>query len=209
MAIRFLYFDLGNVLVSFCHERMIRQMAAVAEVPEDEMRRLLTWEMAPRTSLHWQMERGELDCDQAYAVLCDELGVKGSQEDLERACSDIFERMEDSLALMTALHGAGHRLGVLSNTNHAHWRWLTSGWIPELRDAFELCITSFEARCVKPDPDIYLLAAKRAEVAPAEVFYTDDRPENIEGALAAGFDAVPFTTIPQLEQDLRARQIAW
>ena len=33
----FLYFDLGNVLLHFSHERACRQMAAVASTPEREV----------------------------------------------------------------------------------------------------------------------------------------------------------------------------
>ena len=51
------------------------------------------------------------------------------------------------------------------------------------------------------------LAARQAGVAPEEVFYTDDIPKNVEGARAAGFDAVLFTTAAQYAADLRARGV--
>ena len=37
----------------------------------------------------------------------------------------------------------------------------------------------------------------------------DDRPENVEGALRAGFDAVHFQNARQLADELRARGVHW
>ena len=50
-------------------------------------------------------------------------------------------------------------------------------------------------------------AAKMAGVAPKEVFYTDDIQANVDGALAAGFDAVLFTTAADYVRELRRRGI--
>ncbi len=41
MSPKFLYFDLGIVLVDFRVERMLRQVADVAEISPDEVRRVV------------------------------------------------------------------------------------------------------------------------------------------------------------------------
>jgi HAD superfamily hydrolase (TIGR01509 family) len=61
---------------------------------------------------------------------------------------------------------------------------------------------------MKPDRGIYDTAIERAGVAAHEVFFTDDRPENIAGALAAGIDAVAFTSCDKLIAELRKRGVA-
>ena len=86
---------------------------------------------------------------------------------------------------------------------------LDDGRYPRLNDSFELHVTSFDARAMKPDPAIYRLAAERAGCALERVFFADDRPENVEGALACGVDAVLFTSTDRLAEDLRARGVAW
>jgi HAD superfamily hydrolase (TIGR01509 family) len=104
------------------------------------------------------------------------------------------------------LNAAGYRLGVLSNTNDAHWRWVTKRF-SYLTTMFDVAAMSFEIGVMKPDPRIYAEAARLAGVDPADVFYTDDRPENVAGAQAAGFDAVLFTTPAALSAELWQRGI--
>ena len=42
-------------------------------------------------------------------------------------------------------------------------------------------------------------------LAPEEVFFTDDRLDNVEGARKVGFDAVQFVGVEALREELRAR----
>jgi FMN phosphatase YigB (HAD superfamily) len=73
--------------------------------------------------------------------------------------------------------------------------------------AFVWAILSYEVGSMKPDRAIYEAAIRRAGVAAHEVFFTDDRLENVEGALAAGIDAVQFVNADQLIADLQARGV--
>ena len=38
---------------------------------------------------------------------------------------------------------------------------------------------------------------------PNEIFFVDDRPENVAGAREAGFESVLYTDVPQFVTDLR------
>ncbi|MGE0755973.1 MAG: HAD-IA family hydrolase, partial [Pirellulaceae bacterium] len=107
------------------------------------------------------------------------------------------------------LRRAGHRLGILSNTNEIHWRFVSQGRYTIIRDAFPVTALSYELRSMKPEPAIYQAAADLAGVAPGDIFYTDDRPENVAGALAAGFDAVQYESPVQLAADIRRRGVRW
>lgn len=207
MPPKFLYFDLGNVLITFCNDSMVRQMAGVARMSEDALRELLA--IHSTSGVQWRFESGKLSPDAYYEELCTAAGWAPPRDALELACSDIFGRIDASLRLTTELARAGHRLGILSNTNAVHWPFLTDGRFPELNEAFELHVTSFDAGAMKPDPHIYHYAAERAGVPLAELFFVDDRADNVEGARQAGIDAVQFTSTGQLEQDLRERGIQW
>jgi putative hydrolase of the HAD superfamily len=63
----------------------------------------------------------------------------------------------------------------------------------ELVDAFDVVFASAEIGLAKPDPAIYEHAAKVLGVVPEQCFFTDDRPENVEGARRAGMHAEVFT----------------
>ena len=73
----------------------------------------------------------------------------------------------------------------------------------ELTEAFDLVLCSAELGVAKPDPGIFRHAATVLGRKPAECFFTDDRPENVDGARAAGLRAAVFTTRDGLVTDLR------
>ena len=207
-APKFLFFDLGGVLISFCNDRMVRQMSAVSGVEPDALRRIL-FAKGDESDLQWRFECGLLTPDEYYEQVCLAIDARPDRAALEHACRDIFGPMQASLDLAKALAQSGQRMGLLSNTNAVHWPFLTDGRYPELNEAFGLHVTSFDAQAMKPDPRVYQRAAQRAGVSAEEVFFVDDRPENVAGAIAEGFDAVVFTSTEQLEKDLRQRGLEW
>jgi putative hydrolase of the HAD superfamily len=206
MQPRFLYFDMGNVLLTFSHERMCQQMAAVAGVTPAAVQRAL-FHAAEGQSLQWRFEAGEFDADAAYDHFCRELGVSPERVALQAAASDMFGELPESAALIRKLHAAGNRLGVLSNTNPLDFEFVRRQF-PWIDQCFELAVVSYEAKSMKPDAAIFRYAAERAGAAPGEVFFTDDRDENVDGALAAGLDAVLFESADQIAAELRRRGVA-
>ncbi len=205
MPCSFIYFDMGKVLLEFSHDQMCRQMAAEAGCSEEAVRRAVF--DGGNDSLHRRIERGEWSPDQAYRHFCEATGTSPDQAALEHAASDMFAPMDDSVRLVESLHEAGCRLGVLSNTNYYDWRFVSDGRYPFLTRCFEAHVLSFEVGVMKPDAAIYAEAVRRAGVPAGEVFFTDDRPENVEGARLAGLDAVLFKSAEQIERELAQRGV--
>ena len=88
-----------------------------------------------------------------------------------------------------------------------HTEFFTDGRYSGIPTDFEVVVLSYKLKLMKPDAAIYLEAAKMAGVAPEEVFYTDDIQANVDGARAAGFDAVLFTTAADYVGKLRRRGV--
>lgn len=209
MTPSFLYFDLGNVLLSFSHERMCQQMGRAAGVEPEAVRKAL-FDAAGRPHGHcvqWRFERGDLNALAVYEHFCEELGVRPDMRELFAAGCNMFEEAPGSIAIVERLAAAGHRLGVLSNTNPIDWGFVSSGRFPFLKECFEHRVLSFEVRAMKPEWAIYDHAVRLAGVAAGQVFFVDDRPENVAGAIAAGLDAVLFTTADELASELRRRGV--
>ena len=100
-----------------------------------------------------------------------------------------------------------YRLLLLSNTNAIHFE-MVSATYPLLRH-FHHKVLSHKVGALKPSPAIYAEALKHAEAAPAECFFTDDIAAYVEGARAAGIDAVQFENQAQIERELRSRGVEW
>ncbi len=199
---RFLYFDLGNVLLYFDHVRAARQMAEVAGVASE-----LVWEVVYASGLFLRRETRELSDEAYYEIICDKIGCRPDAARLELAGCDIFRCNLTMLPVIAQLKAAGFRLGMLSNTCSAHYEFFASGRFRMIPEAFEVVVTSFEVGVMKPDRQIYEIAAQRADVSPRELFFVDDMPTNVAGARDVGIDAVLYTDTPTLIRDLRARGV--
>lgn len=69
----------------------------------------------------------------------------------------------------------------------------------------DLAIYSHEEGLAKPNPRIFQLAAERLGVAPNEIIFLDDRPENVAAARECGLQAVLFTSTAQAIAEIEAQ----
>jgi putative hydrolase of the HAD superfamily len=197
----FVYFDMGNVLLRFSHERMAQQMARASGI---DSRR--AWKILFEDGLEWAFERGELTRDQFYARFCEMADSRPDIAPLDAAANDIFELNVPIVGLVGKLVAAGYRLGVCSNTTSTHWHYCTSRF-SFLTSMFSVHALSYALRAMKPDPRFYAAAAKLLHAPGEPIFFTDDRADNVAGAIAAGWDAVQFESISQLNDALRSRGV--
>jgi FMN phosphatase YigB (HAD superfamily) len=201
---RFIYFDLGNVLLFFDHHIAARKMAALAGIPEE-----LAWKIVFEGDLELSYEAGQINSREFYEEFCRATKTRPDFDALLHASSEIFEVNPRIVPIVAHLHAAQYPLGILSNTSEAHWHYLSRGRYAVIEYFFAIHALSFEIGAMKPDPRIYMEAARLAGVPPEEIFFMDDRPENVAGALTAGFDAVLFENARQLASELRARGVRW
>lgn len=100
------------------------------------------------------------------------------------------EAHEDVIPTLHELKKRGYKLGIIANT-------ITETEIPDwmcsagVAKCFDTVILSSKVRLRKPDPAIYLLAARCIESAPEDCAYVGDNPvRDVEGALDAGFGSM-------------------
>jgi glucose-1-phosphatase len=199
MSLKFLYFDLGIVLVDFSIEQMLERLAAVSGVRRTQISAVLF-----ESGLQHEYELGHITTQQYYEGFCRETGTKPSLDDLLRAANEIFTPNAPMFAIAAGLQKAGWPLGILSNTCECHWEYCMNEY-PALRRIFSTRITSYRVGAVKPDAKIFEVAAEKAGYAPGEIFFVDDIAGHVAGAKAAGFDAVQYTTVETFVEDLRCR----
>lgn len=202
---RVLYFDIGNVLAHFDHQLVVKNLTQFTSLPPGHVQNEVF-----ASGLQSRYEAGEIGCADFCHDLRKRLQLTADgvpDQLLLNACSDIFWLNHEIVPVVAQLAAAGHRLGVLSNTCNGHWQWLTRGQFRILPSLFPLRILSFEVGSLKPGAAIYEEAIRRSQVPPGEVFFVDDRPENVEGALRVGMDARPFQDVATLIRDLQQRNI--
>jgi FMN phosphatase YigB (HAD superfamily) len=202
MQLRHIYFDLGNVLLRFSHERMIAQMAAVSQVPASVAHAAVFDSDAAHA-----LESGRMSREDFYEEYCAQTHSRPPLAALEAALSDIFDPWPESLLLVDELRRTPLSLGILSNTNICHWEFVQRTF-PDVPARFAIHALSYELGAMKPAAQIYTAATILACCLPEEIFFLDDRPENVEAAFAAGWDAHLYTGPEPARAALRQRGVA-
>ncbi|MBS0625341.1 MAG: HAD family phosphatase [Verrucomicrobia bacterium] len=198
--IKTVYFDLGNVLVFFCHKRMIQQIAEVAGLTVPQVQALLIQERVQE-----QYERGQIKTEELYTRFSRLSNRSFSLLEFVNAASDIFTPNVEIFPVIHALKDQGIRLILLSNTSECHFNRVYSHY-PILRQ-FDDHILSYEAKACKPDPLIFKKALSIAQCHKSECFYTDDIHEYVASARKSGLDSEVFTGVEPLRKHLSDRQI--
>jgi len=197
---QYIYFDLGKVLLDFEHAKARRQLAILANVSESVVQDLIFDD-----GLLLAFETGKIDSQWFHRTFCEATNTNPRIGEFLTAYSDIFEVIPLMEGLVRQLHVQQIPLGILSNTSSAHWNHVCDGRFGFLPGSFRNFVLSYEVGSMKPDRAIYDHAIKLAECTPSEIFFCDDREENVAGASAAGFDAVLFETPHQILSEIKQR----
>jgi HAD superfamily hydrolase (TIGR01509 family) len=96
--------------------------------------------------------------------------------------------------LLDELHGR-YRLAVLSNAGDTLETVLRGFGLDAY---FHEIVNSHRIRLAKPDPRAFEVTLNRLQVAPAELFFTDNLARNVEAAEAMGITSHLFTTVAEL-----------
>jgi glucose-1-phosphatase len=201
MQPKFLYFDLGKVLVNFSVERLLAQMAAAAGATAEQVREVLMGGKLMR-----EHEMGRLSTRQFFEAFCGATCTRPDYDQLVAAAAEIFDLNWPVVPIVAQLRQAGYPLGILSNTCETHWEYCRRHY-RLVSEGFDVYALSYKLGAMKPDAAIFHAAADLAGYRPEEVFFVDDTPGHVAGAKAAGFDAVQFTSAEALANDLRQRGI--
>ena len=177
-----LLIDFGGVLTTsvwdsfadFCRERGLEEGA---------VKRLFREDPAALADLR-ALETGKLSENEFEDRFAGRLGL-GEAADL---IEDMFRGMrpcEPMVAAVAAARAAGVRTGLVSNS------WSTSHYDRDLlAELFDDVVISADVGLHKPQPEIYLLAAKRLGEEPRRCVFVDDLRENCAGAEAVGMTAI-------------------
>ena len=114
-----------------------------------------------------------------------------------------LQPIPDTVALLRRLHRAGQRLHFLSNMPRPYAEHLETAH--DFVGCFESGVISARVGLIKPQPEIYALAARHFGVPPTQLLFIDDVVDNVEAARRAGWQALHFVDAAACESELRSR----
>lgn len=193
-VIRALFFDIGNVLLRFDPQEVLKRFAWAAGRHPLRMARLL-WSR----KLIDGVERGRVSPRELFEIVRDELGFSEGYAGFRRLWCASFRLRPGAVELMRR---AARRRPVylLSNTNPIHYDFIRRNYaFPGYARG---AVLSYRVGLRKPEPAIYQAALRRAGVAAEEALFIDDLQPNVDSALLVGMHAVRYSTTPALARAL-------
>jgi len=193
-------FDLGGVLIDWNPRHLYRKLLPDAASVEAFLAEVCT------SDWNYQQDAGR-SCAEAIAELS---ARHPDRAELVAAYYGRWEEMlggalEEAVAIVDQLDAAGVPLYALSNWARETFP-IARARFPFLA-RFRGIVVSGEERVAKPDPRIYRILLDRYRLEPAGCLFIDDVAGNVEGARAAGMQAVLYTSPAELRRELAARSI--
>ncbi len=128
------------------------------------------------------------------------------KESLFRGLLDArFPGMDGAVELIDALTAAGYRLAVGSSGPPENVQLVLSQL--GRRSAFHGVVTGRDVQRGKPDPQVFLLAAKRAGVPPARCIVIEDAPVGVAAAHTAGMKCIAIASTGRVRASLIAAEL--
>jgi putative hydrolase of the HAD superfamily len=195
--IRTIFFDFGNVLAFFDHQRAVARLAAFTETDPVELALALyggpladDYECGHLSTAEYVREallNGRLSCSESEFLDC---------------YHDIFWPNPE-VAELAPLLKPRYRLVLASNTNEAHFRRYTADFADVLHH-FDYLVTSHHARARKPHPEFFAYAHQFAHAEPSECLFVDDLPVNVEAAGRVGWKGLVYSPDGTFAEKLQA-----
>jgi HAD superfamily hydrolase (TIGR01549 family) len=180
-GVRFVYFDMNGCLVQSAVTRAAQLLAeesggVTADIIE---------------SLFWQYNndvgRGARSIDELNTVLADRLNMMVDWNKYYLAAVEPTSGIADLVEWVAQ----NYRVGILTNTLPGLVRpMLERGILPKVQ--YDVIIDSSEVHALKPEPEMFEIAAERAGVQPHEILLIDDDNLNLAAAGRLGWQTISF-----------------
>ena len=195
-------FDMGGVLIRWNPEKMLES----AHLSPEEMV-ILDRELFH--GVEWiQMDRGILTGEETVEAVCGRVPEKLHEAVRSLVLSwhqRYLEPMPGMAELVRELKENGYRIFLLSNASD-----VLRSYFPRIpgSECFEKLLVSAEEKLLKPSHEIYERLYEKFDLNPAECWFIDDSPANVEGAMLTGMGGTVFYgDVPRLRRELRREEI--
>ncbi len=196
-------FDFAGVVFHWQPERMLQR--EVPHLARDEpSTRHLKQQVFQAWGGDWgEFDRGTVEVPALVLRIARRTGLAAG--DVQRIVDAVPRELQpapDTVAWLEELHGQGRELFYLSNMPEPYAAHLQRenaflGWF---RDG----IFSARVHQIKPEREIFELAATRFGATPSELVFMDDHLPNVEMARSLGWNAIQFHDAAQARAELSA-----
>lgn len=192
--IKNIVFDMGNVLIDYNPRKVVEQRFSNPMQQELMFREVFQ-------SQGWKdLDQGLITFENYY----EDLSSRFPEYDNDiRWLLDNWHTDQPVLPgifdIVQQIKRAGFGLYILSNASDRFPAYASKMNIFQLFDAITI---SSDLKLLKPQLEIFNRFCQIHGLSPDENFFIDDNPQNVDAAIAAGWQAVQYINTPLLTQDL-------
>lgn len=194
--------DLGKVILFFDNSIFFRKLAEFCPITAMD----IAERVHKNRDLIRSFDTGKISPDGFYRKVIKRLDARVDQNTFFTLYCDIFSLNTPVLDVLAGLRGR-YRLILLSNTDIKRFGFIRDSF-PEIF-IFAEYVLSFEVGYLKPHPQIYKEALKKAEARAEECVFIDDIEENIEGAKKVGLETLLYKPQTDLKAELRGKGLSF
>jgi HAD superfamily hydrolase (TIGR01549 family) len=190
-------FDIGGVLVDW------KPQLAWADEFETEADAFAFMERVEFSARNLRGDNGERFADMAVELedLEDQRRFAAYVQNFPKTVQGLLQGTWD---IVDELHAKNVPVNGITNWSAETWPEGLKAH-PRLGEIFETLVVSGAEGIIKPDPRIFAMLCERAGVKAQDCVFIDDSLKNVEGAKAAGWDAIHFTSAGDLRVALEKR----
>lgn len=186
--IRNLLFDLGGVIMNLNRMRAVKGLEELGMANASQ----ILGEYAQQ-GLFGQLESGVINIAEFHEQMSELIPGGADYDRIDSALISFLDGIPlHRLQSLRKLRNA-YSVYLLSNTNPLMWeteikrQFRQEGL--EIEDYFDGIVTSFEAKVMKPHPDIFHYAEEKLSIIPDETLFLDDSEANCNAARQLGWHA--------------------
>lgn len=196
--IKNIIFDIGGVLVSFEPDRVFRKMG----LPEEEVQ--ILYQHTAKSPYWKELDRGLLPKEEVFQTMVNTMPQayrKDAMEFFTKRIPEAVTSFDYSADWLKGLKERGYNIYLL--TNYPEWLFETHWkkgftFVPYVDGK----VVSGKVKLIKPDHAIYETIIKKYSLNPAESVFIDDVKENVQAAKETGLNAIQFTNINDVKNQL-------
>ncbi len=186
--IRNLLFDLGGVIMDIDKNDCVRAFERLGLANASSY-----FGDYSQTGPFMLLEEGAISPDEFHAALRADLPDGVSDAQIDAAFCEFLTGIPPYRLQWLRDLRKQKRVYMLSNTNPVMWHSKIAREFEQeggsLSDYFDGCVTSFEAKALKPEKKIFDYAIRTLGIKPEETLFLDDSESNVQAARALGFQA--------------------
>jgi len=198
--IKFVLFDLGNVIVNVDKEEALRIFSDITGEPVEK---LLDF---PESNLEKNFEKGKIAIEDYIAGLKRRFNLTNevNKEELIEIWASCFKLNEQMIELVKKID-RNIKKGILSNTNPLHIESIKKNY--DIFGYFDYLFFSYDLGYVKPDKRIYTSVMSKLKAKANEIIFIDDLQANLLPAEKIGFHTYLFDNPESLERYLQQKEV--